>query len=102
MTSIVHKIIYPCARVGEMAYDFLENKLPPTVQTRLKLHLAICKPCMEYIRLYREAADGARFRDEAPPPPEMVEHIMDFLQREAAQSGNGNDSGGNTSTQDPS
>lgn len=77
----LNTVLYPCDRVRDMLYDALEGSLGPVVALRFKLHLKSCAPCREYLRLYRMAADMGSYRKENPPPTELMDKTLAFLER---------------------
>jgi hypothetical protein len=88
MTALFYKLYYPCDKIRDFAYDFLEGKLPAFVSMRFHMHLRGCPACQEYLRLYRTvasgrpAADVGRFRTENPPPRELLDETLAFLQKQ--------------------
>jgi predicted anti-sigma-YlaC factor YlaD len=82
--SLFYTLLYPCDKVRDFMYDYLEGKLPMLTSVRFHLHLNGCAACREYLYLYRKAADAERFRKENPPPDELLAATLDFLRREGA------------------
>jgi predicted anti-sigma-YlaC factor YlaD len=80
--SMFHTLAYPCAQIREFVYDYLEGDLPGIVRLRFRVHLMGCKDCRGFVRLYRLAANPAAFREETPPPAEMLDRTLRFLERE--------------------
>jgi anti-sigma factor RsiW len=39
-----------CERIVELVTDYLEDALDPAARRRFEAHLAICPPCVEYVR----------------------------------------------------
>jgi predicted anti-sigma-YlaC factor YlaD len=74
--------LYPCESVREKLYDAVEGSLAPLVSLRFRLHLKYCPPCREYLRLYRMAADMKSFRRDNPPPTDLMDKTLDFLERQ--------------------
>lgn len=82
MSALFYKLWYPCDRVRDFAYDYLEGKLSPVVAARFHMHLRGCPQCREYLALYREAADGAEFRKRNPAPQEFLDETLAFLEKQ--------------------
>jgi predicted anti-sigma-YlaC factor YlaD len=72
--------LYRCDQVRDKLYEALEGALPPLFKLRFRLHLAACAPCREYLELYRQAADMARFRRDNPPPTPLMDETLAFLE----------------------
>ncbi len=82
MSGMFYKAFYPCAKVRDFMYDYLEDNLPMVVSIRFHLHLNGCAECREYLYLYRAAANAQTFRKENPPPEEFLDATLDFLAKE--------------------
>jgi len=80
--SLFYTLLYPCDKVRDFMYDYLEGKLPMPTSIRFHLHLNGCEACREYLFLYRKAAEAEKFRRENPPPEELLSTTLDFLKRE--------------------
>jgi predicted anti-sigma-YlaC factor YlaD len=79
--ALFYRLYYPCDRIRDFAYDYLEGKLPLVVSARFHMHLRGCPQCQEYLVLYRQAADGGEFRKENPPPKELLDETLSFLEK---------------------
>ena len=82
MNALMSPLFYPCDKIPDLAYDYLEHRLPTLVALRFHSHLSLCKGCAEFVRLYRMAADPLQFLQETPPPSDLVEVTLKFLDRE--------------------
>lgn len=80
--SLFYTLLYPCDRVRDFMYDYLEGGLPALTSMRFHLHLSGCAACREYLFLYRKAAGAEKFRKENPPPDELLSATLDFLKKE--------------------
>jgi hypothetical protein len=85
--SLFHRVAYPCDKIPEFAYDFLDAKLPLLTAWRFRLHLSGCHGCREYLKLYQMAADTQKFIVDNPLPPEMLESTLEFLKKEGVVEG---------------
>jgi hypothetical protein len=82
MNIVAARFIYPCDKIPDFAYDYLEHRLPVVTALRFRTHLKFCEGCAEFVRLYRMAADPVRFLEENPAPPELIERTLEFLEKE--------------------
>lgn len=82
MRGLMLKMLYPCERIREFMIDYIEDKLPPLTNIRFHIHVSNCPECREYLYLYRTASNAAKFRNENPPPEELLEATLDFLRKE--------------------
>jgi predicted anti-sigma-YlaC factor YlaD len=82
MNMMMQAIVYPCEKVAAFAYDYLEGTLPPLTRIRFHLHLNGCEKCREFVRLYRAAANPREFLAENPIPDSLLEHTLEFLEKE--------------------
>jgi predicted anti-sigma-YlaC factor YlaD len=80
--SLFYTMLYPCDKVRDFMYDYLEGHLPMVTSIRFHLHLNGCAACREYLFLYKKAANAESFRKENPPPEELLSATLDFLKRE--------------------
>ena len=81
MKALLFKAVYPCEKVRDLMYDYLEGKLPFKVSMRFHTHLALCPECTRYLRLYRTTADAKAFRMDNPPPDGCLDSTLDFLKK---------------------
>lgn len=82
MNSFAAVFVYPCDKIPDFAYDYLEHRLPVVTALRFRAHLKLCKGCNEFVQLYRMAADPVQFLHENPAPPELIERTLEFLENE--------------------
>ena len=50
MDSLELGLSVRCRRIVELVTDYLEGALEPAVHERFEAHLAICPPCVEFVR----------------------------------------------------
>lgn len=89
MRGILLKILYPCGRVRDLLYEYLEGGLSGPTAVRFHLHLATCPGCREYLFLYRTAADARAFRAGHPAPEACLDATLEFLRKEGIVDGDG-------------
>ncbi len=82
MKALLFKAFYPCEKIRDFMYDYLEGELPTVVSLRFHTHLTICPECQKYLHLYRTAANAQAFRKENPAPEEFLASTLDFLAKE--------------------
>jgi anti-sigma factor RsiW len=69
-----------CHELLDFLYLYLENELPEDRRTEFDRHLAVCDPCREYIRQYKDSIrlGKSAYRDPgtADVPEELVQAIL--------------------------
>ncbi len=80
--NLIHMVIYPCEKVREFMYAYLDERLPTLTSIRFHMHVNICPECREYLFLYKKAANASEFRKEHPAPDEFLASTLDFLEKE--------------------
>jgi len=77
------------AEVQEFLLHYLEGDLPLLRRLRFRMHLLMCPICTRYLKQYRESVALARAYLDDPPPDELVELTLKFMDehRPAAQGG---------------
>lgn len=68
------------AEVREFLIDYLEDQLSALKKVQFRLHLLMCRECGEYLRKYDSSVSLAQHYLEDPPPPELVELTLRFLE----------------------
>ena len=82
MKVIVDKLTYPCDKIEQFVYDYIDGKLEGSVSLRFRMHIALCSQCREYVDLYKMTARPEDFREENPPHQELMDKTLDFLKKE--------------------
>jgi len=82
MNRLMSVMVFPCEKIREFVYDFVDGALDPLTSMRFRLHVKTCDCCHEYVKLYAQAADPVAFRAANPPPPEFLDRTLDFLRNE--------------------
>lgn len=72
-------MIGPCDRVREFLLEYLEHRLPPLTALRFAVHLRVCPRCGKYLEGYKRASEFGRQSLADPPPKELVELTLKFL-----------------------
>lgn len=68
------------AEVREFLLHYLEHDLPLRKRLQFRLHLLMCRPCAAYLRQYRASVELAQAYLDDPPPPELVDLTLKFLE----------------------
>ena len=69
----------PCSQVVALLVDYLEERLPPSVQADLERHLNTCDACVAYLRTYRSTVTLLHSLREDDLPPELRTSLRAFL-----------------------
>jgi RNA polymerase sigma-70 factor (ECF subfamily) len=69
----------PCSRIVALLMDFLEGRLPPSLQADLDRHLAGCPACVVHLRTYRSTLSLLESLTEEDLPPELRTSLRAFL-----------------------
>lgn len=69
------KMMYSCQEVPEIASDYLEGRLSWSEWAMLKMHLAMCPPCRDYVEQLGLTVEALEALDE-PPSPEVSRDLM--------------------------
>jgi anti-sigma factor RsiW len=71
-----------CRECIDLLVDYLEGDLPPARAQALEIHLELCPACVRFLRTYQGTVDVARKLPVEEIPEELVDRLIDFLQRE--------------------
>lgn len=66
--------------VREFLLHYLERDLPLLKRLQFRLHLLMCPGCSTYLRRYRASVELAQAYLDDPPPPELVDLTLKFLE----------------------
>ena len=72
-----------CQEVLDFLSDYVEGRLPPGEHARLEEHLAVCPPCIDYLRSFRatlaacRSLRGADLKQLPAMPEELVQAILE-------------------------
>lgn len=66
--------------VREFLLHYLERDLPLLKRLQFRLHLLMCPNCSAYLRQYRSSVELAQAYLDDPPPPELVDLTLKFLE----------------------
>ena len=74
------------AEVREFLLHYLEHDLPLLKRLQFRMHLLMCPGCSTYLRKYRASVELSQAYLNDPPPPELVELTLKFLDERRTQS----------------
>lgn len=81
------------AEVREFLIDFLEDKLPALKKYQFQMHLLLCKDCENYLGKYRSSIDLSKNYLADPPPPELVDLTLKFIEEKLEEKKKENEPG---------
>lgn len=70
----------PHGEIREFLIDYVENQLPVAKKFQFWIHLVLCKDCNSYLRRYNSSVKLSKNFLDDPPPEELVNLTMKFLQ----------------------
>jgi anti-sigma factor RsiW len=69
-----------CKQLVEFLIDYLSSELPPEQVLEFERHLAICPPCVAYLKTYeatiRLGREALRPTNQAVPPEAVPEELV--------------------------
>ncbi len=68
------------AEVREFLIKFLEDKLPALKKYQFQMHLLLCKDCKNYLGKYRSSIELSKNYLDDPPPQELVNLTLKFIE----------------------
>jgi anti-sigma factor RsiW len=68
-----------CGKVAQMLGDYVDDQLPPDEKSAVDQHMAMCAPCIAFLKQYRFAPDAARKVLLKAVPPELESRVLSFL-----------------------
>ena len=66
----------PCNELVELLTEYIENRLSEFDQERFKRHLAICDPCVEYLKQFRQTIQAVGKLSERDLGPEVRQTLL--------------------------
>lgn len=71
--------MFRCRDVGQLLYEYVEERLEPPIIQQLEQHLADCPGCLAFINTYKQTirlSDGLR---PTEMPPELQQKLRSFI-----------------------
>jgi anti-sigma factor RsiW len=76
-----------CKDLIEILTEYLEGALTPDVLARFEEHLAVCAPCVAYLKTFRRSRELTGRVAAVGMPPEMKRRLRDLLLEQLGQAG---------------
>jgi hypothetical protein len=73
-----------CRDVGQLLYDYIEERLEPLVSQQLSQHLADCPGCLAFINTYKQTVQVSRDLHCQQIPPELQQKLRSFIKTQLA------------------
>jgi hypothetical protein len=73
-----------CRALARMLGDYVDEQLPEAVKREMDSHMAMCAPCMAFLKQYRFAPDTTRKVLLNAVPPELENRVLAFLRARCA------------------
>ncbi len=71
-----------CHRVVELLLDYLDGELDEKIAVAMDQHFEMCPECVAFTAQYRNASELCRKELVRETPPEITEHVLEFLRKE--------------------
>lgn len=68
-----------CRDIGQLLYDYVENRLEPSVSQQLEQHLADCPGCPAFINTYKQTIHLSRELRCEEIPQECQQKLRSFI-----------------------
>ena len=71
--------MFRCRDVGQLLYEYVEQRLEPPVSQQLEQHLADCPGCPAFINTYKQTIHLSRNLRCEDIPPECQQKLRSFI-----------------------
>jgi anti-sigma factor RsiW len=71
--------MFRCRDVGQLLYEYVEQRLEPLVSQQLEQHLADCPGCLAFINTYRQTIRLSNGLRPTEMPPELQQKLHSFI-----------------------
>lgn len=74
-----------CKELIDVLDGYVEGTMPPAQRREFDAHLAECRPCVAYLKSYRDTValcGSLRRAGAGPVPPELIEAILKLRRAE--------------------
>jgi len=65
----------------DLVFDYLNDKLTPSVKRDFEQHLSICPDCVSFLKTYKRTVTTTRSIQAERLPPKVRENILAFLRK---------------------
>jgi hypothetical protein len=76
-----------CKQMTDLIFDYLNDKLSPTVKRDFQQHLKICPDCVNFLSTYKKTVSVSRSIRSEEIPPRVRNNILNFLRLRTRKSG---------------
>ena len=70
-----------CRQMTDLVFDYLNDKLAPSVKRDFEQHLSICPDCVSLFKTYKKTVTTTRSVKAERLPPIVRENILAFLRK---------------------
>lgn len=82
-SSLLHfPLMISCQELDEFISDYIEGKLPATINLKFRLHLIACRDCKSYISAYKRSIEMSKAlceRLDSEIPDDVPEALISFV-----------------------
>jgi len=68
-----------CRDVGQLLYEYVEQRLEPPISQQLEQHLADCPGCLAFINTYKQTVRVSADLHCKDIPPELQRKLRSFI-----------------------
>jgi Putative zinc-finger len=76
-----------CKQMTDLIFDYLNDKLSPTVKRNFQQHLKICPDCVNFLSTYKKTVSVSRSIRSEEIPTRVRNNILNFLRLRTRKSG---------------
>jgi len=69
-----------CRDVGQLLYEYVEQRLEPPISQQLEQHLADCPGCLAFINTYKQTIQLSHELKDADIPAELHQKLQSFIE----------------------
>jgi len=68
-----------CKQMTDLVFDYLNDKLNPSIKRDFERHLRICPDCVNFLNTYKKTVSVTRSLRAEEIPPRVQSNILGFL-----------------------